>query len=82
VISRDDIYYFADPDYFNRVNHITPPAGPAPTPRTHTAEEEEDKRQLEQLKFYYDYNSAVLLTESRKALDMVAAVLKPYVALR
>ena len=88
-MGRDDIYYFADPDYFNRVNHVTPPGvadnrppvtpvpgQPTPVPRTHTAEEEDDKRQLEQLKFYYDYNSAILLTESRRALDLVATVLK------
>lgn len=87
-MGKDDIYYFTDPDYFNRVNHIvpqtvtdtkTPPTStkqPVPVPKTHTAEEEEDKRQLEQLKFYYDYNSVALLTESRKVLDVVAAVLK------
>ncbi|HEY0608567.1 MAG TPA: OmpA family protein [Chitinophaga sp.] len=87
-MGKDDIYYFTDPDYFNRVNHVipqtvtdtkTPPTSteqPVPVPKTHTAEEEEDKRQLEQLKFFYDYNSVALLTESRKVLDVVAAVLK------
>jgi len=97
-MGRDDIYYFADPNYFNRVNGnpspydgdknpgnnnnnnvpgtATPGGQPAPVIRKHTAEEEGDKRQLEQLKFYYDYNSASLLTESRKALDLVASVLK------
>lgn len=44
--------------------------------RKHTAEEETDKQQLEELKFLYDYNSASLLTESRRILDQVAAVLK------
>ena len=90
-MGRDDIYYFTDPDYFNRVNHVTPsspvtdrPAAPAAVteeqPRSvekvHTAEEEQDKRELEQLKFYYDYNSVSLLTESRKILDHAATVLK------
>lgn len=89
-MGRDDIYYFTDPDYFNRVNHnlnpppvkdntnvpSTPGERPGPVERTHTAEEEADKRELEQLKFYYNYNSASLLTESRRILDHVAAVLK------
>jgi len=92
----DDIYYFADPDYINRVNHITPPAvtdhsklpvtpstnttagttGRPPVRRPLTAEEEEDRRTLEQLKFLYDYNSAALLAESRQVLNKVANVLK------
>lgn len=98
-LGRDDIYYFSDPDYFNRVgpgpdgnsnsngNGNQPPVGgntqppatgehPRPVERKHTPEEETDKRKLEELKFLYDYNSAVLLTESRRILDEVAAVLK------
>ena len=93
-MGRDDIYYFNDPDYFNRVNHITPVTlidrnGPPVVPSTgtgqqpgpakqHTAEEEEDKRRLEQLKFLFDYNSAKLLPESRLILDKVAGVLKAH----
>ncbi|HVI49038.1 MAG TPA: OmpA family protein [Chitinophaga sp.] len=46
--------------------------------RKHTPEEETDKQKLEELKFLYDYNSASLLTESRRILDQVAAVLKRY----
>ncbi|MGN7722967.1 OmpA family protein [Chitinophaga sp. 22620] len=98
-MGRDDIYYFADLDYTNRVNHIAPPGvidhskqppvtpstgttgttgttGQPPVRRQLTAEEEEDRRTLEQLKFLYDYNSARLLTESRQVLDRVADVLK------
>lgn len=98
-MGRDDIYYFTDPDYFNRLNGNSTPSGnaqtpvtntpgtpasgaatpgaqPAPVIRKHSAEEEEDKRRLEQLKFLYDYNSVSLLTESRRILDMVAGVLK------
>lgn len=33
---------------------------------------------LEDLKFHYDYNSAILLTESRELLDRVAVVLQQY----
>lgn len=94
-MGRDDIYYFNDPGYFNRVNHISPlgipdqnkppvisPSGgsvrqPVPA-RQHTAEEEEDKQRLEQLKFLYDYNSTKLLPESRRVLDDVANVLKAH----
>ncbi|RPD39981.1 OmpA family protein [Chitinophaga barathri] len=47
-----------------------------PSKRPLTAEEEEDKRRLEQLKFLFDYNSARLLPESRQLLDKVADVLK------
>jgi outer membrane protein OmpA-like peptidoglycan-associated protein len=87
-MGRDDIYYFTDPGYFNRLSyHNQPPAVEHTVPvttgepsrtveRTHTTEEEEDKQQLEQMKFYYAYNSATLLTESRKILDLVAGVLK------
>lgn len=90
----DDIYYFMDRDYYNRVNHIVvpptsvidrgtkPPAIPSTGTtgktgtRQLTAEEEADKRLLEQLKFLYDYNSARLLAESRQILDQAAEVLK------
>jgi outer membrane protein OmpA-like peptidoglycan-associated protein len=90
-MGKDDIYYFSDPNYFTRVNHNqqpTPPPvvdhtipavtgeQPVPVKKTHTAEEETDKQQLEEWKFLYDYNSASLLTESRRILDQVAAVLK------
>lgn len=87
-MGSDDIYHFTDPGYFNRVNHVSPPAvtGPdaqpsrpdqtTPVVKRHTAEEEQDRRQLEQLKFLYDYNSARLLSESRLILDKVAEVLK------
>ena len=46
------------------------------TKRPLTAEEEEDRRTLEQLKFLYDYNSAQLLAESRRILDQVAEIMK------
>ncbi|RBL90390.1 OmpA family protein [Chitinophaga flava] len=91
-LGRDDVYYFSDPNYFTRVdrnqepqpatdnNHTVPsvkPEQPAPVVvKTHTPEEIEDKKKLEELKFLYDYNSTALLTESRRILDQVAAVLK------
>lgn len=96
-IGGDDIYYFKDPDYYNRINHVAPtpaidhstqPAtvpgrnvpstagsGPRSGPRQLTAEEEADKRMLEDLKFLYDFNSASLLAESRQMLDKAAEVL-------
>lgn len=90
-MGRDDIYYFMDRDYYNRVNHIAPPPvidhsmQPPAIPSTGTtgktgtqltAEEEADKRLLEQLKFLYDYNSARLLAESQQVLDKVVEVMK------
>jgi outer membrane protein OmpA-like peptidoglycan-associated protein len=88
-IGKDDIYYFSDPDYFNRIDrngnppvetgHTIPPVAseqPGLVKKKHTAEEETDKQQLEELQFLYDYNSASLLTASRRILDQVAAVLK------
>ncbi|WP_209865705.1 OmpA family protein [Chitinophaga sp. OAE865] len=90
-MGKDDIYYFTDPGYFNRVNHVTPSSPvrdrttapiavtdeqPHAVEKLHTAEEQQDKQELEQLKFYYDYNSASLLAESRKILDHIATVLK------
>ncbi|NLU96183.1 OmpA family protein [Chitinophaga sp. Ak27] len=88
-MGKDDIYYFSDPNYFSRVNPVpeppvtvahttTPVTGGPPNPggKKHTAEEITDKQKLEELKFLYDYNSASLLTESRRILEEVAAVLK------
>lgn len=88
-MGRDDIYYFSDPDYFTRVNgngntvpetnHNVPPVAgqpSAPVKQPHTPEDEADKKQLEEWKFLYDYNSTSLLTESRRILDQVAAILK------
>lgn len=88
-MGKDDIYFFSDADYFNRINpsepspvitnHAAPPVTgdrPGLVVKKHTAEEETDKQKLEQLKFLYDYNSASLLVESRKILDQVALVLK------
>lgn len=80
----DDIYYFVDPSFFNQICYVKKQtktdSGYAVTPMAsslaHTAEEEADRQQLEQLQFYYDYNSAILLKESREILNMVAAALK------
>ncbi|WP_212003894.1 OmpA family protein [Chitinophaga sp. HK235] len=41
-----------------------------------TPEEEKDKAELEKLQFYYKFNSTELLTESRRILDYVAAVMQ------
>jgi outer membrane protein OmpA-like peptidoglycan-associated protein len=53
--------------------------GRAPTPvykRTLTRQDSAVIDKLEQLCFYYDYNSAILTTASRELLDRVAVVLK------
>lgn len=87
----DDIYYFNDADLLNRLNGIQTPAvithnnqpvvreetkpGNITAPRQLSAEEQADKQTLEQFKFFYDYNSTSLLTESRKTLDKVAEIL-------
>ncbi|WP_436489128.1 OmpA family protein [Chitinophaga sp. ARDCPP14] len=88
-MGKDDIYYFSDAEYFTRINrrenppvitdHTAPPVTgdqPGGGKKGHTPEEEEDRKKLEELKFFYDYNSASLLSESRRILDQVAAVLK------
>ncbi|KAA2242772.1 OmpA family protein [Chitinophaga agrisoli] len=88
-MGSDDIYYFTDPGYSDRFNPAPANSGapvttgpetggekPPAIVKTHTAEEEDDKRQLEQLKFLYNYNSTALLTESRKVLDAVAGAMK------
>jgi outer membrane protein OmpA-like peptidoglycan-associated protein len=80
----DDIYCFDYPGSFNRPDPVTadnngpaaPPATPVTAARQPTAEEEADKQQLEQLHFYYDFNSARLLTESRQILETVVEVLQ------
>lgn len=46
------------------------------TRRPLTTEEEAGKRELEQLKFHYDYNSARLLAESEQLLDKAADILQ------
>ena len=87
----DDIYYFNDADLLNRLNGIKTPAvimpgnqpvvreepkpGTVKGPRQLTAEEQADKQTLEQFKFFYDYNSTNLLTESRQMLDKVAEIM-------
>lgn len=87
-MGNDDIYFFTDIDYFNRVNHVTPVTaithhtpGQTVPPTSYvkpslTPEEEADRHKLEQLKFLYDYNSTKLLPESRRVLDGVAKVLQ------
>lgn len=82
----DDIYSFVDPNFYNRVNGIDPenvvvrsehphPTANMPAGKKLTAEEETDKRSLEDLKFLYDYKSADLLAASQQILDKVAAVM-------
>jgi outer membrane protein OmpA-like peptidoglycan-associated protein len=78
-VGSDDIYYFAAADLFNnnrpKPNEDEVNNTPNTTPgqqRQLTAEEETDKRNLENLKFLYNYNSAGLLAESKQILDKVA----------
>lgn len=86
----DDIYQFTDthldeklkdPYTLIRLDH--PAEEPAPDTATAQAAPPDktdsaivDK--LEQLRFYYDYNSAELLTESMELLDRVSVVLHQY----
>lgn len=85
----DDIYQFTGTDLFNRLNGIKAPGvpntivkdepkhipGTVTGPRQLTAAEEADKRSLEELKFFYNYNSTSLLADSKKILDKVAEIL-------
>jgi outer membrane protein OmpA-like peptidoglycan-associated protein len=82
-MGSDDIYYFnrlvqTSPPVARENNNVQVPrqATSNPVTKQHTAEEEEDKRQLEELKFLYDFNSARLLAESKQILDKAADVLK------
>ncbi|WP_343307809.1 OmpA family protein [Chitinophaga niabensis] len=53
-------------------------AATIPSKVTHTADELEIKRNIEKHKFLYDFNSAELLSESRKILDEVAGTLQQH----
>lgn len=85
----DDIYHFMDthldeklkdPYTLTRLDHPVEPkpdtstAQAAPPDKTDSAVVEK----LQQLRFYYDYNSAELLTASINLLDRVAVVLQQY----
>ncbi|WP_158642711.1 OmpA family protein [Chitinophaga japonensis] len=86
----DDIYHFMDTHIEAQLEEPAP-AAPSPVARrpassdtATTAATPPGKtdsaivNKLEQLRFYYDYNSAQLLTESRELLDRVAVVLLQY----
>lgn len=90
----DDIYHFMDthlaekledPYSLTRIDHPaeqrTPEGGDTTTAQAVPPPYKTDGavvRKLEQLRFYFDYNSAVLLTESMQLLDRVAVVLQQY----
>ncbi|WP_343673201.1 OmpA family protein [Chitinophaga sp.] len=81
----DDVYHFLETHFTEKVEHkpTTPVVTSVPPPphdnkKTRTAEDSAVIDKLEHLCFYYDYNSAVLLTTSREMLDRVAVVLKDY----
>lgn len=86
----DDVYHFMDPAYSGWFTNGTrgtavdkdPETGNTvaiiPVKKTHTTEELEIKRSVEKHKFLYDFNSAELLTESRKILDDVAGTLQQH----
>ncbi|HEY0612956.1 MAG TPA: OmpA family protein [Chitinophaga sp.] len=90
----DDIYHFMDthlaekledPYTLTRIDHPAeqrkPESSDTTTAQAVPPPDKTDSavvRKLEQLRFYYDYNSAVLLTESMQLLDRVAVVLQQY----
>jgi outer membrane protein OmpA-like peptidoglycan-associated protein/tetratricopeptide (TPR) repeat protein len=90
----DDIYHFMDTHLAEKLEDpytYTRPDRPVEPPKrentdTSTAHvvpppDKADSNvveKLQQLRFYYDYNSAVLLTESMALLDRVAVVLRQY----
>jgi outer membrane protein OmpA-like peptidoglycan-associated protein len=87
----DDVYHFLDNHFTENLKNpqpVTPVPLPPPVPtapdsiaKTITPSKAVDTgviHKLEQLCFYYDYNSAVLLTSSRELLDRVATVLKQH----
>jgi len=87
----DDIYHFLDNHFTENLKNpkpvtpvpIPPPATKAPdsVAKTMNLPEAVDTgliHKLEQLCFYYDYNSAILLTSSKELLDRVATVLKQH----
>lgn len=88
----DDVYHFMDTHFTEKLEDKKP-AKPVPekaTPEPPVVAKTEDTKKtssdvdtavinkLEQLCFYYDYNSAVLLTVSKELLDRVATVLKQH----
>lgn len=79
----DDIYHFLETHFTERVENkpATPVVTAVVTPAPVKAPSQEDSAtidKLEHLCFYYDYNSATLLTTSREMLDKVAVVLRDY----
>ncbi|MVT07925.1 OmpA family protein [Chitinophaga sp. ysch24] len=84
----DDIYHFLDNHFTEKLKD--PDAGkppvvieevpkvlpPAPVHKENIDSMVIDK--LERMSFYYDYNSTILLTESRELLDRLAVVLSQY----
>lgn len=86
----DDIYHFMDTHITEKLKdpytftRISGPEQPKPDTATTATAPPPDKadsaivRKLETLRFYYDYNSAVLLTASMDVLDRVAVVLQQY----
>lgn len=89
----DDVYHFLDNHFAENLKN-SQPLTPVPTPpaapeaadsvaKTINPPEAADTgviHKLEQLCFYYDYDSAILLTSSKELLDRVAAVLKQHKA--
>lgn len=89
----DDVYHFMETHFTEKVENkppvtvkppvtatppVTPPTVPAINKSGLTTEDSAVVDKLEHLCFYYDYNSAVLLTASKEMLDRVATVLKGY----
>lgn len=91
-MGADDVYHFLDPAYFSRLDNIINPGKDNTTAANNTntittkpnikkeltPAELEQKTAIEKLRFLYDFNSVVLLPESRKTLDYVSGILKQH----
>ncbi|MVT08346.1 OmpA family protein [Chitinophaga tropicalis] len=87
----DDVYHFLDNHFTENLKNLQPVAPVLTPPPAPEAQDSIAKtinppkavdtgliHKLEQLCFYYDYNSGILLTSSKELLDRVATVLKQH----
>jgi outer membrane protein OmpA-like peptidoglycan-associated protein/tetratricopeptide (TPR) repeat protein len=80
----DDVYHFMETHFTEQLEkqpevpkQVVVSVPPAPD-NSRKNNDSAVINKLQQLCFYYDYNSAILLTTSRELLDRVATVLKQY----
>lgn len=74
----DDVYHFMDTHFSEHITQPKPGEPVAISPPVLPQIDSTVVTKLEQLRFYYDFNSAELLTESIDLLDRVATVLLQY----